>query len=157
MDFSNIAEQIKGHASDCFLLVHPVIHGLEKARVQVLSIPTVSEIDIGRKLSAALLEAPPGDRGRTAQRWFFAEIDAARPGLLLCSHVDLLFEPGFGLDPLMLFRQAARSTRLIVLWPGDFITGDYFLGSLSYAVPEHSHYRAWNVSDPALRVIRLED
>ena len=60
------------------------------------------------------------------------------PGPVLCTEIDLLFEPSLGLDPLALFRQVSRETALVVAWPGGWDGG-----GLTYATPEYGHYRAW--------------
>ena len=151
MAYNAVIELIKRNAYDCLFLVNPKIQVLDGIRDQVLVIPSVCEINIGKKLSTSLLATPLNDPGRSAQRRLAEEIESIHPELPLCTHIDFLFEPGLGIDPFMLFRQVARNTRLIALWPGD-----YSSETLSYAVPEHGHYRIWHVSDPGIMVYRLD-
>jgi len=109
-------------------------------------------MEIGRDLSVYLLDVQRGERTRAIQSWFEKKIKQLEPGPLLCAHIDLLFDPAFNLDPLNLFRRAARITKLVVLWPGGFSNG-----TLSYAVPEHSHYRTWRITDHNISVTCLDD
>lgn len=70
------------------------------------------------------------------------------PGPILCTNVDLLFEPTLKLDPLRLMRDASRVTRLVVTWPGSY--GD---GVLAYAVPDHGHYRTWRKPEVFIKAL----
>ncbi len=73
------------------------------------------------------------------------------PGPVICTDIDLLFDPTLALDPLRLLRDSSRSAVLIVLWPGAVADG-----VLDYAVPAHAHYRTWSRSDlPAEAVVPL--
>jgi len=60
------------------------------------------------------------------------------PGPVLCTEIDLLFEPTLELDPLRLLCDVGRVARLVVTWPGS-----YHHDVLAYAVPDHRHYRTW--------------
>ena len=95
-------------------------------------------ISIGRELSSFLIVASDADQSRTARQWLEDELRKKAPGPVVCKDIDLLFHPSLKLDPLALFRQISRHTKVIVLWPGE-----YKNGVLSYAVPEHKHYRFW--------------
>lgn len=70
----------------------------------------------------------------------------ASPGATLCTDTDLLFDPALRADPLALFEQlsARRAARaqgeLVVTWHGA-LRGS----TLTYALPEHAHYRTWRV------------
>ena len=145
-----VEEQLRDNNHDCIILVHPFISILESARKQCLTDALVVEFNIGKQLSTVLRDVSLGDRGRTAQRWLNDEFRALKPDQVLCTQIDLLFEPTLGIDPLMLFRQIARSKRIIVLWPGDFSNE-----SLTYATPDHSLYRTWQINDPSLSIYRL--
>lgn len=141
----------------CLVLVHPEIRMLEKAQavIEHLQIPVAF---IGEELSALLLDTQRSDQARAIARWFdarFTSADSSRQAggqLVAFSQIDFLFEPCFQLDPLALFKRAARNNRILVLWPGD-ITHN----TLSYAVPEHRHYRTWRIDDPTLQIIRLQE
>ena len=59
---------------------------------------------------------------------------------LICTDLDLLFEPALQLDPLPLLHQMGRRRPLVACWPGTCAGG-----LLAYAVPEHAHYRTWSI------------
>ena len=70
------------------------------------------------------------------------------PGPVLCTNIDLLFEPTLKLDPLRLMRDVSRVTRLVVAWPGSYVDN-----VLAYAVPDHSHYRTWRKPEVLIKVL----
>ena len=77
-----------------------------------------------------------------AQRALERALRESQPGPVLCTDIDLLFEPALHLDPLALFRDNSRAVTIIVAWPGTFTAN-----VLSYAVPKHAHYRTWRNPD----------
>jgi len=137
---------------DCVILVHPAIPRLDRAFNEIVHPGRCPGLDVGKELSSALLDVPLAERTRAARRWFEQQIDARAPGPLACTHIDILFLPALELDPLAMFCQAARRTKLVVLWPGDRAGN-----TLSYATPGHAHYHAWEIADPAIKIIRLDD
>jgi hypothetical protein len=138
-----------GTAHACLLLVHPDVRGLEDAASELLSMYGWPRLSVGRELSAALLSETPGRRSREARRWMKARLGEMSPGPVLCTDVDLLFEPTLELDPLALLRDVGRMTRLVVAWPGS-----YRHDVLAYAVPGHSYYRTWR--RPGVPIVPLE-
>ena len=132
----------------CLLLVHPEVRRLEDAADDSSSAYGWPRLPVGQALSAALLAEPPARRPHEARRWIKARLGEMAPGPVLCTGIDLLFEPGLELDPLGLLCDAARVARLVVTWPGD-----YRDGTLSYAVPAHAHYRTWRRPDVAVAVL----
>lgn len=126
----------------CLLLVHPEIRKLENAAGELTVEYDWPHLSIGRQLSAELLSELPERRSRTARRWITNFLDNRALGPVLCTEIDLLFQPTLNLDPLALLRHASRTTRLVVMWPGS-----YENDVLAYAVPEHSHYRIWRQPD----------
>lgn len=132
----------------CLLIVHEEIARLQAAVEALREHVAWPEVCIGAELSAALLPVEPRSRPRQAARWVETRLAQAKPGPVVCTGIDLLFEPSLQLDPLALLRSASRRTRLAVLWPGR-----YEHGILSYAVSEHAHYRAW--ADPQVLVASL--
>ncbi len=125
----------------CLLLAHPDVRRLAEMADELASTYGWPRLCIGRELSAALLPEPPGRRSSGLRRWVETRLGAVAPAggsPVLCTEIDLLFEPTLRLDPLRLLRDASRATRIVVAWPGS-----YDSDVLAYAVPEHGHYRTW--------------
>ncbi|MEO7841200.1 MAG: BREX-3 system P-loop-containing protein BrxF [Anaerolineales bacterium] len=118
------------------LIVEREIVELEKFLPQISQAWQV--VSIGKELSSFLIVSSDGDQSRIARQWLQNELRAKTPGPVICTDIDLLFHPSLKLDPLGLFRQLSRFTKLIVLWPGE-----YKGGVLTYAQPEHHHYHSW--------------
>ena len=137
------------HYHRCILLVSRDIGLLQRQAEELACYRNWPVLCVGSALSAPLISISPRQRSRTAQLLLRRRLDEAAPGPLMCTDIDLLFEPTLQLDPLALFRRASRSLPLIVAWPGH-----YDGGVLSYAVPEHAHYRTW--PDPQVRIYLLE-
>jgi hypothetical protein len=122
----------------CLLLVHPDICRLRRTEETVRERYDWPALSVGQVLGEGLLSVAPRHRPRTAPRILAQAISEHQPGPVLCIDIDLLFEPALQLDPLRLITDASRLTALVITWPGTFQDG-----VLAYAVPEHSHYRAW--------------
>ncbi len=133
------------HPFDCLILVHPQIQVLESISYQIQRLG-YSPFNIGKELSTYLMPVSLNERSRFTQNWLGDSLAISPHSPVLCTCIDILFDPSLKIDPLALFRQAARIIRLIVLWPGE-----YSENYLSYAIPEHHHYRAWTLSDSLLR------
>jgi hypothetical protein len=141
---------------DCLILVHPHIHVLEMVSIQFQGFG-IAHLNVSKELSASLMLITVSERSRFSQKWLIDYLAHFSHSPVLCDCPDLLFDPLLNIDPLTLFRQAARVMQLIVLWPGEFSENQ-----LSYAIPEHHHYRTWNVSDlllqqPVVVIHRLAD
>ena len=132
----------------CLLLVHPDIRALERAADELVSAYAWPRLSLGRELCAALLSETPPRRSRAARQWIKTCLGGMAPGPVLCSEIDLLFEPALELDPLGLLCDVGRLTRLVVTWPGTY-QGDI----LAYAVPSHSHYRTWRRPEVSIAVL----
>jgi hypothetical protein len=141
---SGFAQLDWGHP--CRLLVHSDIESLEQAADSLLRRTGWPRLSIGRELSAALSAELPRDRPRAGARWLTSHLAAMAPGPVICSEIDLLFEPSLSLDALALLRAASRLTRLVVIWPGSSAEN-----VLTYAVAEHDHYRAWRRPEADVR------
>lgn len=122
----------------CVLLAHPDVGELVGAAEALAARYGWYRLAVGQALSAALLAEPPASRSRTASRWLATRLAELAPGPVVCSEIDLLFTPAWALDPLVLFRNACRATRLVVMWPGTYVND-----VLAYATPQHSHFRTW--------------
>jgi hypothetical protein len=129
---------------DCLLLVHPNIQIHEKTSREIQGFG-IESLNISRELSSSLMNLSASERSRFSQAWLMDTLVTFQKSPVLCTCPDLLFDPSLEIDPLALFRQAARAIQIIVLWPGE-----YSANILSYAVPEHHHFRTWIISDPLL-------
>lgn len=126
----------------CLLLVHPEIIQLDVTCRQILGQYSWPSLSVGTVVSQALLLVSSKQRSRQAKQALTDAVRMHAPGPLLCTDVDLLFEPSLTLDPLRLFREISRQTTLVLLWPGAFA------GSiLAYATHLHAHYRTWDQTD----------
>lgn len=119
---------------------------------EIIQTGPLSTLNLGKELGVFLLDIPQRERTRAILRWFEHKVDTCERPPLVCFQIDFLFLPILNLDPLAMFRQAARRTKLSVLWPGEF-TGK----TLSYAVPNHKHYRAWEIQESSTAICRLAD
>ena len=142
-------ERFLGTSQPCLLLVHRDVGRLSEVADELLSIYDWSHLSVGRELSVKLLSETSRRRSLVANQWLKTRLSKSGSSPVLCTEVDLLFDPAFDLDPLNLFRHIGRVKRLVVTWPG--IYQDH---ALSYAVPEHSHYRIWR--RPAVPITVLE-
>ena len=105
---------------------------------QITTQTGLDTVSIGEITSRYLLAQENTDRSHGIERFLGDTLRQMGSGPVVCAEIDLLFHPSFNLDPLILFRHISRFTSIIVLWPGT-----YKEGILSYARPEHQHYRSW--------------
>ena len=122
------------------IIVDLDIHALAQYRKNIVGEENC--VFIGRDLSGYLITQDRANASQIIYKWLDDTLRAHAPGPVLCTDIVILFYPDFHLDPLALFRQISRYTNLIVLWPGG-----YKDGVLSYAQPEHQHYRFWKSLD----------
>lgn len=130
------------HYYSCLLLIHPEIVRLKTAVTYLTETNQWPVFSVGYSLSEALLPIAPQQRSRQAARILPQLTKKYALGPLVCTDIDLLFEPSLSLDPFVLLRQISRQIKLIVTWPGT-----YQDNTLAYAVPEHGHYRTWYAPD----------
>lgn len=124
--------------ANCLLLVEGKIAALCTQARTLQERYAWPQLQVGPKLSEVLLNVAPRQRPRRVRRQLVDLLSEYAPGPVLCTHIDLLFTPVLQLDPLMLFRHLGKTTSLVICWPGE-----YHDDVLSYAVPEHAHYRTW--------------
>lgn len=137
---------------DCLLLVHPSTTILE-SKANEIQKHGISQLNICKELSKSLINVSISERSRVSQRWIMERLTAFQRGPILCVYPDLLFDPSLKIDPFILFRQAARFTKIIVLWPGEYLSG-----TLTYAIPEHHHYQTWKITTSLLQnpVVKIQ-
>ena len=133
---------LKGNNRPLVVIVHPEIHSLDEAKRDLQARFNWPIISIGKDLSMDILSGQINGVA-DAQEWLTNRVRSASSSPILISDIDLLFEPGFKLDPLILFQRASRFNRLVVLWSGTYSKEKV----LSYAIPEHNHYRTWRNPD----------
>ena len=124
------------------LIVTPEISELQDIETRLGQYDTASILAIGTELSVHLSAISHKEWGRETRNWMTTQCRETSVDILVCSQIDLLFEPSLSLDPLALFQSLSRTKRLLVLWPGRIQDG-----RLSYAVPEHTHYHTWQQPD----------
>jgi hypothetical protein len=99
-------------------------------------------LDLGAEVSVLLTGAQPSLRPRELPEQLSRLLQSYAPGPIVCNKIDLLFEPALAQNPLKLFLDNSRMLTLIVMWPGHFADN-----ILTYAVPEHAHFRTWSTPD----------
>jgi hypothetical protein len=132
-------------AYDCLILVHPNIQVLERIAVEIQGF-NIPQLNVSKILSASLMTVSTSERSRFSQECLIDSLSTFPNSPVLCTCPDLLFDPSLSVDPMAIFRKAARVKKLIVCWPGEFSAN-----TLSYAVPEHHHFRTWKISEDSLR------
>ena len=103
---------------------------------------------VNKELSKILVSKPNVNFLGDIVSWFYSIIDKHKISPIIIRDIDFLFEPSFKLDPLVIFRQASRNRKLLVFWPGEYINN-----KLSYATPEHAHYRTWG--NPGIEILNV--
>lgn len=141
MDFIKLTEMIKHDPYDFLILCHPEYQVIENVVLHLIK-ENINVVEINFRLSELLITVPMTERSHVTEKWLIDNLSSLKPGPVVCTRSDLLFEPHLDIDPLALFRQVARITRLVVLWLGHFTENE-----LIYAIPEHKHYRVWRMSD----------
>lgn len=133
---------LKSNNGPLVLIVHPEILALDEEKRDLQTRFDWPVVSIGKDLSRDMLSGQVSGAA-AVQAWLIDKVRGGTSSPILISDIDLLFEPGFKLDPLILFQRASRFNRLVVLWPGTYSKDKV----LSYAVPEHNHYRTWRNPD----------
>lgn len=124
----------------CCLLVHPEVVVLERTAESLAGQHGWPVLSVGAVLSQALLEIEPRRRPSRVRPVIAKAVQERVPGPLICTDIDLLFEPSLSLDPLLLLRDTSRIAPLFAMWPGTFANGTLHYASSD---PPHAHYRAW--------------
>lgn len=106
---------------------------------------------IGKSMSTYLVAQEEGRYSLLIPNWLEDTLRKMAPGPVVCTDIDILFQPALGLEPLSIFRRISRYTNVVVLWPGV-----YKDGTLSYARPEHKHYHFWKNLD-GIEIIGAND
>ena len=145
---STVLQYLQGNPYyPCTLLVSPEVALLEGAATALAQDAAWPLVSVGEALADELLTEPPARWPRAAQRAIRQFVTGVRNPVVLY-RIDIMFEPQLRLDPLVTFRETSRAIPLVVAWPGH-----YDGGILTYATPEHAHYRTWR--DPQVGILPL--
>jgi hypothetical protein len=126
----------------CCLLVSRDVAVLARAAIEAQRLFAWSVVSMDDVVCEPLLSLPVTARAEQVNGLIDMALKAYEPGPVLVIDTYVLFEPSLQLDPLLLFQRASRMLSLVVTWAGT-----YEHGRLSYAVPEHAHYRLWRTPD----------
>lgn len=149
-----LARRLAASGAGCLLVVSPDVERLRAGARQLRAAHGWPEMRVGPALSARLLTVARADRPRAARHHLeelvqaTAQADAPAPTPVLWSSIDLLFAPALQLDPLALVRRLGKRAPIVACWPGQ-----YRDDVLSYAVPDHAHYRTWRHPDVWITVL----
>ena len=109
------------------------------------ALPSVS---LNKKISKLLIGNSATTFSRKIIDWLSRKIKEIDEDIILFTDIEILFQPSLKLNPLTIFNQISRNTSLLVMWPGEFKNN-----TLSYASPEHAHYRTW--ANPGVEIIQV--
>ena len=124
------------------------IGDLQKATNQIISEHQVPSFSLNKELSQLLIGKPKANYSREILDWISSKTREIEKEPLLLTDIDILFEPSFELDPLAIFGQTSKNKKLLILWLGNFSKNN-----LSYASPDHAHYRNW--ANPGVEIIQV--
>jgi hypothetical protein len=136
------------HKPNLAIGINLSIEELNNAANWIISEYHLPVIALNKELSKLLIRKPQADYSREIIDWISQRIKEIEEDPFLLTDIDILFEPSLKLDPLVIFKQASRNKKLLVLWPGEFRNN-----KLSYAIPEHAHYRTWG--NPGIEIIHV--
>jgi len=142
--FNGSLESILAQPYDCLVLVNPQVQILDGISKKIQSFG-VKHLNVSKELSDALMTIPTNERGPFAEEWLKNLLRELKEETVLCSHPDLFFHPSLKIDFFTLIRQVARIKQVIILWPGE-----YSKETLTYAIPDHHHYKVWKISESLL-------
>ncbi len=128
----------------CCMLVHRDVRRLQYIGSQVSSAYNWPVVSIGTTASTALLTIAPAERPRAVEGVLANALAPYGSGPIICTDIDLLFEPTLQINPLRLLRDYSRHAILVTLWPG---TADRSFLSYATSEPPHAHHRSWPRAD----------
>jgi hypothetical protein len=89
-------------------------------------------VEVGKKLSAALLEVPAPLRTASVEECFAACLGESSGFVACLNHLEILFDPSLRINPVTLVKRASRHALIVAAWPGS--TKD---GQLTFGSPDH--------------------
>ena len=142
--FNYSLESLLAQHYDCLILTNPQIQILDEISEKIQSFG-VKHLNVSKELSYALMTVPTNERGQFAEEWLKDLLGELREKPVLCSYPDLFFHPSLKIDFFTLVRLVARIKQVIILWPGEYSTD-----TLTYAIPDHHHYKVWKTPESLL-------
>ena len=136
------------HKPNLAIGINLSIEELHKVANWIVSEYHLPAITLNKELSQLLIRKQQANYSKEIIDWISQSINEIEEEPILLTDIDILFEPSFNLDPLVIFRQTSRNKNLLILWPGEFRNN-----KLSYATPEHAHYRNWG--NPGIEIIHV--
>jgi hypothetical protein len=113
--------------------------GTSPRRTRVMDALVESEggtyLDLGKRLSGALLDVPVHLRAASVHECFAAFLGAESRKLTCLDHLDILFEPALKTNAVELVKNASRHALLVASWPGIFEQGNLVFGPSDH--PSH--------------------
>jgi hypothetical protein len=92
-------------------------------------------LEVGKMLSAALLDLPPKLRAVSAEDCFQDLLKSGTGETRCLDHLDILFDQSLQLDAIGLLKNASRRFTLLASWPGV-----HEGGVLSYGESDHPSF-----------------
>jgi len=92
-------------------------------------------LEVGKMLSAALLDLPIKLRAVSAEECFHDLLKEGAGEIRCLDHLDILFDQSLHLDAISLIKNSSRRFTLVASWPGVH-KGDM----LSYGSPDHPSF-----------------
>jgi hypothetical protein len=116
-----------------------LVGGSSARRTRVMDALVKSEagayLDLGKKLSGALLDVPVHLRAASVHECFAAFLGAESGTLTCLDHLDILFESSLKTNAVELVKNASRHALLVASWPGIFEQGNLVFGPSDH--PSH--------------------
>lgn len=99
-------------------------------------------IEVGKCLSAALIDVPAPLRTVSVEECFQACFEKKTDSAICLNHLEILFEPTLQINPVALVKSASRHTLIVAAWPGDVHDGH-----LTFGTPDHSSFMELSEQD----------
>jgi len=92
-------------------------------------------VELGKKLSEALIEVPAPLRTASVEECFTACLGGFSCPVTCLNHLEILFDPKLRINPVTLIKSASRHTLIVAAWPGNVDAN-----RLSFGSPDHPAY-----------------
>jgi hypothetical protein len=106
-------------------------------------------VNVNQVVADGLLELDVRERAIKCKPVLAEAVADAGGATVVLDNIEMLFEDHLKQDPLRLLQSLARTTTLVVSWPGN-----YDGRSLTFADPGHRDYRKY--TDPGVRILTMQ-